>query len=85
MARLCDTVEDAVATQRDTTRLIAMTVEETVSAGAMIADDVDAIGGTAGSATQSAQEMGCLAERLQAEAGALDSAVQGFLADLRAA
>ncbi|WP_066657374.1 MULTISPECIES: methyl-accepting chemotaxis protein [unclassified Sphingomonas] len=85
MARLCDTVEDAVATQRDTTRLIAMTVDETVNAGAMIADDVDAIGSTAGSATHSAQEMSGLAQRLQAEAGALDVAVQGFLADLRAA
>lgn len=85
MARLCDTVEDAVATQRDTTRLIAQTVDETVGSGAMIADDVDAIGGTAGSATHSAQEMSGLAHRLEAEAGALDAAVQEFLADLRAA
>ncbi|WP_439571314.1 methyl-accepting chemotaxis protein [Sphingomonas sp.] len=85
MARLCDTVEDAVATQRDTTRLIAQTVDETVGAGAMIADDVDAIGGTAGSATHSAQEMSSLAHRLEAEASALDTAVQEFLADLRAA
>lgn len=85
MARLCDTVEHAVGTQSETTRLIAMTVDETVSAGALIADDVAAIGGSAGSATQSAHEMSGLAERIHAEAGALDAAVQSFLADLRAA
>lgn len=85
MARLCDTVEHAVATQRDTTRLIAATVDETVSAGALIADDVAAISGSAGSATQSAQEMSGLANRIHAEASALDGAVRGFLSDLRAA
>ncbi|MFL9842473.1 methyl-accepting chemotaxis protein [Sphingomonas sp. ST-64] len=85
MARLCDTVEDAVATQRETTRLIATTVEETVSASAMIADDVGAIGGSAHSASLNAQDMGGLARGIRAEAEALDAAVQGFLAELRAA
>ncbi|PKP91772.1 MAG: chemotaxis protein [Alphaproteobacteria bacterium HGW-Alphaproteobacteria-16] len=85
MARLSDTVEDAVGTQRETTRLIAITVEETMAAGTLIGNDIAEIGSTARSASDSAGEMDGLASRIHAEAGVLDQAVQSFLADLRAA
>jgi len=85
MARLSDTVEDAVGTQRDTTSLIALTVEEAVAAGTLIHGDVEAIGATARSASSSAGEMGGLAGRIRAEADALGNTVNAFLAELRAA
>ncbi len=85
MARLSDTVEDAVGTQRETTGLIALTVEEAVAAGAQIHSDVEAIGATARSASDSAGEMGGLAGRIRAEADALGNTVNAFLAELRAA
>lgn len=85
MARLSHTVEDAVGTQRDTTSLIALTVEEAVAAGAQIHGDVEAIGATACSASRSAGEMGGLAGRIRAEADALGNTVNAFLAELRAA
>lgn len=85
MARLSETVEDAVGTQRDTTSLIALTVEEAVAAGAQIHCDVEAIGATARSASHSAGEMGGLAGRIRAEADALGNTVNAFLAELRAA
>ncbi|MCP3732425.1 methyl-accepting chemotaxis protein [Sphingomonas sp. MG17] len=85
MARLSDTVEGAVATQEETTRLIALTVEETVAAGTVISSDVAAISGTARATCDGAQEMGELAGRIQAEADALGGAVSAFLTDLRAA
>lgn len=85
MARLSDTVEEAVATQQDTTRLIALTVEESVAAGAEIRNDIAAIGGTAQTASQSANAMSGLASRIHDEAEALGGAVASFLADVRAA
>ncbi|WP_343519510.1 methyl-accepting chemotaxis protein, partial [Sphingomonas sp.] len=85
MARLSETVEDAVGTQKDTTSLIALTVEEAVAAGAQIHSDVEAIGATARSASTSAGEMGGLAGRIRAEADALGNTVNAFLAELRAA
>lgn len=85
MARLSDTVEDAVGTQKETTSLIALTVEEAVAAGAQIHSDVEAIGATARSASHSAGEMGGLAGRIRAEADALGNTVNAFLAELRAA
>lgn len=85
MARLSETVEDAVGTQKDTTSLIALTVEEAVAAGAQIHSDVEAIGATARSASNSAGEMGGLAGRIRAEADALGNTVNAFLTELRAA
>lgn len=85
MARLSDSIEDAVAMQEDTTRFIAVAVEETAAVGQAIGADVAAIGGTARAAAGSAHDMGALATRIHDEAEALGGAVASFVADLRAA
>lgn len=85
MARLSDTVEEAVGTQEETTRLIALAVDETVTASGQISSDVDAISGTSRAASDSARQMGELAANVRAEADALGGAVAAFLSDLRAA
>lgn len=85
MARMSDTVESAVATQQETTRLIAQTVAEAVAAGTVIGEDVGAIGGTARAASSSATRMGGLADDIRGEADALSGAVTRFLGELRAA
>lgn len=85
MARLSDSVEDAVATQEETTRLIALAVEESVAAGSAIRTDITAISGTARAAAGSARETGELASRILMEAEALNGTVANFVADLRAA
>jgi len=85
MADGASEIDQAVAAEGDTTRLIAISVSEASEASATIEEAVTTIIDSVRSASISARELDRMANSLRSEASALGDGVKSFLQEVRAA